>query len=45
MMLLIVHLTAIETLIWRREMSLVWSISFSFAQNTIHDFQNILLNL
>ena len=43
-LLLIVHLSAIETLICRREMSLIGSTSFGFAQNTIHDFQNTVLN-
>ena len=43
-LLLIIHLSAIETLICRREMSVIGSISFGFAQNTIHDFQNTLLN-
>ena len=37
-LLFIIHLSAIETLICRREMSLIGSSSFSFAQNTIHDF-------
>ena len=32
-----------ETLICRREMSLLGSTSFDCAQNTIHDFQNTLL--
>ena len=29
----------------RREMSLIGSTSFGFAQNKIHDFQNTVLNL
>ena len=37
-------LSAIETLICRREMSLIGFTSCGFAQNTIHDFQNIVLN-
>ena len=41
---LIVYLSAIETLTCRREMSLIGSTSFGFAQNTIHDFQNTVLN-
>ena len=41
-LLLIIYLSAAETLICRREMSLVGSSSFDFAQNTIHDFQNTL---
>ena len=43
-LLLIIYLSAIETLICRREMSLIGSTSFGFAQNTIHDFQNTVLN-
>ena len=39
-----VYLSAIETLICGREMSLIGSTSFGFAQNTIHDFHNTLLN-
>ena len=42
--LLIIYLSAMETIICRREMSLIGSVSFSFAQNTIHDFQNKVLN-
>ena len=42
--LLIMYLSAIERLISRREMSLIGSTSFGFAQNTIHDFQNTVLN-
>ena len=38
------YLDAIETLIFRREMSLI-ATSFGFAQHTIHDFQNTVLNL
>ena len=37
-LLLIIYLSAIETLICRREMGLIGSTSFGFAQNTIHDF-------
>ena len=33
-----------ETLICRREMNLMGSTSFGFAQNTTHDFQNTVLN-
>ena len=33
-----------ETVICRREMSLIGSSSFSFAQNTVHDFQNTVVN-
>ena len=36
--------SAIERLIFRREISLKGSTSFGFAQNTIHDFQNTVLN-
>ena len=41
--LLITYLSAIGTLICRREMSLIGSTSFGFAQNTMHDFQNTVL--
>ena len=44
MLLLIIYLTAIERLICRREMSITGSTSFGFTQNTIHDFQNTVLN-
>ena len=43
-LLLIKYLSAIETLICRREMCLLGSTSFGFAQNTIHAFQNTVLN-
>ena len=43
-LLLIIYLRAIERLICRREMSLIGSTSFSFAQNMMHDFQNTILN-
>ena len=43
-LLLIIYLSAIETLLCRREMSLIGSTCFGFAPNTIHDFQNTLLN-
>ena len=43
-LLLVIYLSVIETLICRREMSLIGSTSVGFAQNTIHDFQNTLLN-
>ena len=43
-MLLIIYLSAIEILICRREMSLLGSISSGFAQNTMHNFQNTVLN-
>ena len=43
-LLLIIYLSATETLICRREMSLTGCISFGFAQNTIHDFQNTVMN-
>ena len=39
-LLLIIYLSPIETLVCGREMSLIGSTSFGFAQNTIHDFQN-----
>ena len=41
---LIIYLSAIETLVCDREMSLIGSTSFSFAQNMIHNFQNTVLN-
>ena len=41
--LLIIYLSAIEAFICRREMSVIGSTSFGFAQNTIHDFQNTVL--
>ena len=41
--LLIRYLSATETLICRKEMSLIGPTSFGFAQNKIHDFQNTLL--
>ena len=44
MLLLIIYLSATETLICRREMSLIESTSFDFAQIMIHDFQNTVLN-
>ena len=37
-------MSATETLICRREMSLIGSASFGFVQNTIHAFQNTVLN-
>ena len=43
-LLLIIYLSAIERLICHREMSLIGSTSFGFAQNTIHGFQNTVLN-
>ena len=43
-MLLITYLSAIERLICHREMSLIGSTSFGFAQNTMHGFQNTILN-
>ena len=33
-----------QTLVCRREMSLIGSTSFGFAQNMIHDFQNTVFN-
>ena len=44
MLLLITYLSAIETLICHRKMSLIGSPSFSFAQKTIRDFQITVLN-
>ena len=41
----LVYLIATETLICRREISLAGSTSFDFAQHTIHDFQNTVLNI
>ena len=43
-LLLIIYLSAIETLICHKEMSLIGSTSLGFAQNTIHDFQNTVMN-
>ena len=43
-LLLILYLNVIETLVCRRQMSLIGSTSFGFARNTIHDFQNTVLN-
>ena len=43
-LLLIIYLSAFGTLICEREMSVLLSTSLGFAQNTIHDFQNTLLN-
>ena len=45
MLLLITYLSAMETLICHREMSLIGSTSLGFAQNTIHDFQNTISEL
>ena len=39
------YLRNIETLICRREMSLIGSTSFNFAQNTIHDFSKYRIEL
>ena len=44
MLLLITYLSAIETLVCGRKMGLIGSTSFGFAQKTIHDFQNTVLN-
>ena len=44
-LLLIIYLSATETLICCRGVSLIGSTSFCFAQNTIHDFQNTGLEL
>ena len=44
MLLLILYLSTIGTIICRREMSLIGSTSFGFAQNTMHDFQNTVFN-
>ena len=41
---LIMYLSAIEILFCRREMSLVGATSLGFAQNTIHDVQDTVLN-
>ena len=43
-LLLIIYESAVERLVCCREMSLIGSTSFRFAQNMIHDFQNTLLN-
>ena len=39
------YLSATERLICRREISLIGSTSFGFAQNTIHDFQKNRIEL
>ena len=43
-LLLISYLSAIETFTGRREMNIIGSSSFGFAQNTIHDFPHTVLN-
>ena len=43
-LLLIIYFSAIERLICSREISLIGSTSFGFAQNTMHGFQNTVLN-
>ena len=43
-LLLIIYLSSVETLVCRREMSLMGLLPSVFAQNTIHDFQNTILN-
>ena len=43
-LLLIIYMGVLQTLICGREMSLMGSTSFSFAQNTIHDIRNTVLN-
>ena len=43
-LLFIIYLSPNTTLICRKEMSLIGSTSFGFAQNTIHVFQNTILN-
>ena len=43
-LLFIIYLSDVERVICRREMSLIESTSFGFAQNTMHDFQNTVLN-
>ena len=40
-----IYMSAIETLSCHIEMSLIGFTSFCFAQTTIHDFQNTVLNL
>ena len=42
--LLFMYLSAFETLNCHREMSLIGSSSFGFAENRIHDFENTVLN-
>ena len=44
-LLLIIYFSAIETLFCRKELSLIGSTSFGFAQDTIQDFQNTVLSL
>ena len=43
-LLLIIYLSAIKRLTCHREISIIGSTSFGFAQNTILDFQNTVLN-
>ena len=44
-LLLIIYVSAIETLICRGEMGLIGFTSFGFAQNAIHDFQKKRMEL
>ena len=44
MLLLIIYFSNVETLVCRRELSLLGPTFFDFAQNTMHDFQNTLIN-
>ena len=41
---LMTYLSGIKYLFVMRKLSLIGSTSFGFAQNTIHDFQNTVLN-
>ena len=43
-LLLIIYLSAIERRICRSEMSLKGATSFGLAQNTMHNFQKVVLN-
>ena len=45
-LLIIIYLSAIETLtcVCQRQMSFIGSTSFGFAQNTIYNIQNTVLN-
>ena len=43
-LLFTIYLSAIERLICRIEMSLIGYSSFGFAQNTMHDFQDTVMN-
>ena len=39
-----IYLSDIETLVCSGEIEFNWVTSFSFTQNTLHDFRNTVLN-